>query len=69
MADLEQDRLSIPSSMMNEQDERRNRRYGDEARNQDLSHADDSARDIPIPSPGTGNSGVGPNPKEKSRRH
>ncbi len=45
MADHEADRLSIPSSSMSEEEERRNRLYDDEARNQDLSDADDQARD------------------------
>jgi hypothetical protein len=45
MADPEPDRLAIPSSSRSEQEERRNRQYGDEARNQDLSDADDEARD------------------------
>ncbi len=44
------DPLSIPSSAMSEEEERRNRRYGDEARNQDLSDADDRARDEAMPS-------------------
>ncbi len=50
MADSTADRLSIPSSAMSEQEERRNRQYGEEARNQDLSDADDEARDRDIPS-------------------
>ncbi len=45
MADREADRLSIPTSRMNEEQERRSRRYADEARSQDLSDADDASRD------------------------
>ncbi len=45
MADPEPDRLSIPSSRMSDEDERRRRRYTEEARSQDLSDADDASRD------------------------
>ena len=50
MAGPDSDRLAIPSSSMSEQEELRNRQYGDEARNQDLSDADDKARDEAVPS-------------------
>ncbi len=45
MVDQQADRLSIPSSSTSEAEERRYRQYDEEARNQDLSPADDKARD------------------------
>ncbi len=43
--DGERDRLSIPTSSSTEAEDIRNQRYTREANNQDLSDADDSARD------------------------
>lgn len=39
------DRLAIPSSSMSDEEDRRNQQYDREARNQDLSDADDKARE------------------------
>jgi hypothetical protein len=45
MNDRGADRPSIPSSRTTEEEARRLRRYGEEARSQDMSDADDRSRD------------------------